>query len=380
MTAFFKRQWFLTGLTVMIAAGMTLGIRGYGPQVTPVADLLRPQATTALVLFLMSFSLDSDHLWAALRAPKPVLLGYTVNFGVIPILAWLLVPLQQVADFRVGLMIAACVPCTTAAASVMTRKARGNDAVSLLTTLTTNMSCWFITPLWLHWTTATTIVLPIGAQMVELLKTVLVPTLAGQFLRQEARLKAFAVRHKAPISVAAQVLIELMVFTAALKAGMALHAMNSSAPVADAASVGARQFQTTTHDNPRVASNPTRPRGTASAQPATTTANPGRITTAALAVVWGSCVALHVAGLAVGWFTARGLGIGRPESIATAFAGSQKTLPIGLMLSVQYGGDYPFAMFPMLLYHASQLFLDTIIASQVAGPASTEQDSRVDRD
>src|SRR5258708_25238866 len=120
MIGFLKRQWFLTGLTAMIAAGMMLGVKGYGPQVAPLADLLRPQATTALVLFLMSFSLDSDHLWAAVRSPKPVLLGYTVNFGVIPLLAWLLVPLQQAADFRAGLMIAACVPCTTAAASVMT--------------------------------------------------------------------------------------------------------------------------------------------------------------------------------------------------------------------------------------------------------------------
>lgn len=380
MTAFFKRQWFLTGLTAMIAAGMALGIRGYGPEVAPLADLLRPQATTALVLFLMSFSLDSDHLRAAVRSPKPVLVGYTVNFGVIPLLAWLLVPLQKAADFRAGLMIAACVPCTTAAASVMTRKARGNDAVSLLTTLTTNMSCWFVTPLWLHWTTATTIVLPIGAQMVELLKTVLVPTLAGQLLRQETRLKAIAVRHKAPISVAAQVLIELMVFTAALKAGMAVHTMRSSAPVADAASVGAENSRAAPHNNPSVASNEAEPQRPESPGQSTTTTAPGRITSSALAVVWISCVAVHVAGLMVGWFTARGLGIGRPESIATAFAGSQKTLPIGLMLSVQYGGEYPFAMFPMLLYHASQLFLDTIVASRFAGPAATEPESPAEVD
>ena len=353
MREFLKRQWFLTTLGALLAAGMFAGLSGNAPRLAPVANVIKPQLTTAFVLFLMSFSLNSDHLWAAVRSPRPVVLGYVVNFGLVPLLAWALVPLQQSADFRCGLMIAACVPCTTAAASVMTRKAGGNDAVSLLTTLATNLSCWLLTPLWLHYATATTITLPTGTMMLDLLQTVLVPTLAGQLLRQPAPLKLFAVRRKTPISVAAQVLIELMVFTAALKAGQALHEMRA-APAADS--------QHSAH-------------AAVSDESAVAPARSARISTAALSIVWGSCVAVHVAGLGLGWSAARRLGVPVPEAIATAFSGSQKTLPIGLWISTDptmYGANYPFAMFPMLLFHASQLFLDTVIAARLAArPTAT---------
>ncbi len=42
--------------------------------------------------------------------------------------------------------------CTLATASVSTRQAKGNDAISLLITLATNLVSVFLTPLWLKWT------------------------------------------------------------------------------------------------------------------------------------------------------------------------------------------------------------------------------------
>ncbi|HTI50553.1 MAG TPA: bile acid:sodium symporter, partial [Planctomycetaceae bacterium] len=56
----------------------------------------------------------------------------------------------------------------------------------------------------------------------------------------------------------------------------------------------------------------------------------------------------------------------RAEAAAVAFAGSQKTLPIGIYVSGLFAAAFPFAMFPMLLYHTSQLFLDTWLASRMA--------------
>ena len=84
-STFLKRHWFLAGITAMIAAGMVLGVRGHAAAVRPLADLIGPQITTACVLFLMAFSLESEHLWAAIRAPKPVCIGFVVNFGVVPL-------------------------------------------------------------------------------------------------------------------------------------------------------------------------------------------------------------------------------------------------------------------------------------------------------
>jgi sodium/bile acid cotransporter 7 len=61
----------------------------------------------------------------------------------------------------------------------------------------------------------------------------------------------------------------------------------------------------------------------------------------------------------------------RAEQIAVAFAGSQKTLPVGLFLfEAYYRADYPLAVVPLLFYHAGQLLADTVIADVIVGRGS----------
>lgn len=343
MQAFLKQHWFLTTLGLLIISGISIGLAGYGPQVQPIVSRINPRWTTAGVLFLMAFSLDSDHLWAAFRAPRPVIIGSLINYGLIPALAWLISPLQHPADFRLGLMIAATVPCTTAAASVMTRKARGNDAISLLTTVATNLSCFVMTPLWLKWTTGTQVDLDTKKLMIDLLVAVLVPTILGQIFRQPAPLHAFAVKHKAGISVIAQVLIELLVLTAALTAGTKMHEIRVGSPAA-------------VESTPDTTDSEVRPRGVPE----------HGLSLARGVTVWGSCFGLHAVGLLAGWWLSRATGSSRRDAAAVAFAGSQKTLPIGIYVSSLFGTAYPFALFPMLLYHTTQLFFDTWLASRLA--------------
>lgn len=327
MVAFLKRQWFLTTLAILIAAGLAVGSRGESRLIDFWMTWFPPKGVTCCVVFLMAFSLDSARLTAAFRSPGPALLAIALNYGLVPLLAWGLMPLQTAADFRYGLMIAASVPCTLAAASVMTRKAGGNDAVSLLVTLVTNGLCFVLTPLWLYAATSTRVELDPAKLMQELLLTVLVPTVLGQALRQPKRARAFVDRHKAGFSVLAQVLIELTVTTAALRAGQTLRA----------ASLG--------DDS-----------GTA-------------VTIGGALIVWACCIAVHLCGLGSGLFLARRLKFAPAECAPVAFAGSQKTLPIGLYIASDpalFGTAFPFALFPMLLYHVSQLFLDTLIAGRLA--------------
>lgn len=339
MIGFLKRQWFLTTLALLIAAGMLLGARGYADALSSWTEFFSPRMLTSGVVFLMAFSLDSRRLGAAFHAPGPVLLGFGMNFGVVPLFAWALAPLQQTDDFRCGLMIAASVPCTLAAASVMTRRAGGNDAVSLLVTLATNALCFLLTPLWLAISTATKVELDPRRMMLDLLLTVLVPTVCGQLIRQPATIKSFADRHKATINALAQVLIEVTVFTAALRAGRTLYDAGLGAgPIAGSPSAAA-----------------------------------SALTASAVVIVWGSCMLVHLAGLAGGLVLARSFGLRPADRAPVAFAGSQKTLPIGLYISTapaMFGASHPFALFPMLLYHASQLFLDTLIADRLAKPAA----------
>jgi solute carrier family 10 (sodium/bile acid cotransporter), member 7 len=166
----------------------------------------------------------------------------------------------------------------------------------------------------------------------ELLIVVLIPTLAGQGLRQLGRFGEFATRHKTPIGVIAQSLILALVFLAAFRAGKQLG--GDALP-------------------PSLAS---------------------------VVLVWGSCIALHLAAMAVGWTGSGLLGYSRENRAAIVFASSQKTLPIGVLIATAAnmlgnpdllgpGQGIPFAVFPMLMYHASQLFIDTVVADALAARA-----------
>lgn len=333
MLQFIAKRWFLMSLTGLIIVGLPLG--GTLPSMfKPIADGMNPLVTTAAILFLMSFSLETRQLQAALRTPLPVCLGSILNIGLAPLLGVALMAPQTLVDFRYGLLVACCVPCTMAAASVWTRKAHGNDAISLLVTLVTNTASIVTIPCWLALATAwfpipnnssdsTALVanialLDLQQTTIELLAGVLLPIVLGQFARQPKRISEWALRHKIGISAAAQILILAMVWTAAVKGGV-------------------RISQTKLV-----------------------------ITLSSVLLVWGSVIIVHLTTLYVGLAWCRVLRVPRADQIAVAFAGSQKTLPVGLLIAetLSRQAGLSFAVFPMLMYHASQLFLDTIIADK----------------
>jgi sodium/bile acid cotransporter 7 len=338
MLKFLQKRWFLVSLLVLITAGLITGTMLPEEQVKAFSSLVKPGWITTVVLFLMSFSLDSRQLKASFRSPGPVLWASLVNFGAIPVMAWLLMSLQFTDDFAFGLMIAGSVPCTMAAASVWTRKAGGNDAVSLLVTVLTNGLCFLLTPFWLNWavTTSQTIDLDAVEMFKRLIWSALVPMLAGQVVRQFHRPANYATKYKTQIGVMAQSCILTLVFSAGLKAGGQLNG-----------------------DGP----------------------SPG---IEAVFLVWGSCVAIHLAAMGIGCFGARMFRFSWKDLVAVSFASSQKTLPIGVLIATSEtmfgnpnllapGVGVPFVVFPMLMYHASQLFLDTVIADRLAEKGASKE-------
>lgn len=333
MSAALAKHWFLVGLAVLIPGGLIAGGQGAAGAVVAGIDAaglsslaaMVPRLSTAVVLFLMAFSLDSGRLRASLQAPLPVLWASLVNYGLIPLLAWPLQAVQLSADFAVGLMIAAAAPCTMAAASVWTRSAKGNDAVSLMVTLLTNSACFVVAPFWLLVTTQSRVEIDGWFLMQRLLVAVLVPVALGQFLRLSSVAAEFADVQKKRIGIVAQSLILFLVLLAAVNAGE------------------------------RVATTEGAPPGLAG-----------------IAVVWVCCLGLHVVAMFVAGTGSTLLGFAPADRTATLFAGSQKTLPIGVLLATDpamFGNPdlgVPFAVFPILMYHASQLFFDTFVADRVA--------------
>jgi sodium/bile acid cotransporter 7 len=330
MQRWLTRRWFLISLLAVIPGGLWLGAALPPPQFAQLVAAIGPHTSTALtilVLFVMSVTLDNRQLWASLRRPGPVLWATIVTFVVVPLAAWPLTWWQLTPDFAAGLMIAASVPSTMAAASMWTRKAGGNDAVSLLVTLLTNGACFLVTPVWLNLVLSTArgaggpvVELDVVDMMRDLIVSALLPITAGQLCRLLPLGAAVADRRKTGFGVVAQGCILTIVLLTAIKGG------------------------------PRV-------RDGAGAV--------GGI--GALLLVWGSCVGLHIVAMVVAAAGARAAGFTWQDRIAVTFAASQKTLPIGVSIANTFANyGLPFAVFPMLMYHASQLFIDTAVADRMA--------------
>ncbi|MEO1983723.1 MAG: bile acid:sodium symporter [Fuerstiella sp.] len=329
MFSAFKKNWFLVGLVVLIPLALFLASARPPAWFVNAAQSVPTSICTATILFLMSVTLNSRRLFDSLRKPLPVLTACGVNQIVIPLLCFPLLPLQKSADLRVGLLIAASVPCTMAAASVWTRRAAGNDAVSLLVTLITNGLCFVVTPLWLlagsTWfgTADASGSLQFGSMVWRLILAALLPAFVGQMVRLSQPVETFVDNNKPIFSNIAQAIILTLVFVSAFRGGV--------------------QFEST-----GMASN---------------------LRHQEFATVWVCCIVLHLVAMCVVWQIAGLAGFAEEDRRACVFAGSQKTLPIGILVSQATG--LPFSMLPMLMYHMSQLFIDTWIADRLKTRAPT---------
>ena len=340
-----EKHWFLFALAVVIPGAVAVG---WNPGSTPAAwgppgDWFDARYLTAAVLFLMAFSLDSGKLVAALTKPGPVLWAALCNVVLVPLLAWPLSHAQTLIDFRLGLMIASASACTMAGASVWTRQAGGNDAVSLLVTLSTNGLCFLTAPAVLSVTTGKSVAFDVPGLMVRLLITAALPMAVGQAVRAIPAVGRLAKGRRTTWGNLALLLVLGIVFTGAAKAGGTLEELGVGRGAGGAALLGQTLW------------------------------------------VGACCVLVHAGAMTVAYFGAAPLGFGREERIACAFAGSQKTLPIGLLIAVSPamfgdpdllgpGRGVPLAVFPMLMYHASQMFLDTAVASRLRAGSSKRQE------
>jgi solute carrier family 10 (sodium/bile acid cotransporter), member 7 len=87
------------------------------------------------------------------------------------------------------------------------------------------------------------------------------------------------------------------------------------------------------------------------------------------------CVAaLHLVVWAIGFSSAKELGMNREDRIAVAFGGSQKTLMVGLAIALDIGG---LAILPMLAYHVEQLLIDTALAGWLKARVDLDKTSEL---
>jgi sodium/bile acid cotransporter 7 len=321
---FLRRHWFL----VLLIVGVSLA--ALRPDwLRPVVSRVPPRAVVGLALFIMAWGLESRSLGRALLWPLPALWAALISYGALPALGWLAGQLLTYPDYRIGLLISASVPCTLASAVLWTRMAGGSEATALLVTLLTTATSWLATTAWLTWTTGAAVGVDTSAMMSELALVLIVPVGLGQMMRVAPPLARLAVRGRPVLGVVSRLLIFSMILQAAT-------------------SVSDRLRERAELPSPLL-----------------------------LAGVAGLCVGLHLTALAAGLGSSKLLGFDRPSQIAVAFACSQKTLPVALLLFETYFKDaYPLAVVPMVFYHVGQLIVDTFIAQELARRGAAARDAK----
>jgi len=323
MLAFLARRWFLLALVAVLTVGF-----GFSESLSEPVERAPRHGLVAAVLFVMALPLDIGAMWRAFSRPGPVLLAVAVNFGLVPPLAWLVHQTGLLAaDLSTGLLIMSAIPCTMASAAVWTRRAGGNDAVAILVTMLTNLGCFLITPMWILLLTNQRAELSPRDLILRLLLLVVVPIMLAQLLRLWQPLALWSTARKRALSNLAQCGILSMVMIGA---------------------VGASQRLSTTDQQ-------------------------SSIGWVGWVLMGAAVLAVHLVALVSGMYLARLCGMRRPERIAVAFAGSQKTLMVGLDLGLQYFGG--LTILPMVAYHVGQLLVDTFIADRMQSEAGDDQQS-----
>jgi sodium/bile acid cotransporter 7 len=212
----------------------------------------------------------------------------------------------------VGLIIVSTMPCTLASATLWTRMAGGNDALALLITVGSNSLSFLAAPLLLALALGRAVALSPWDMMLDLLTVILLPVLAGQLLRLWPAIRYRADQHRRAMSLLGQCMILTLVIT-----GIARAALQTQGQV-----VGVRD----------------------------------------LMWVLGAVVVVHGLSLLLSDLVGRGAGLSRSDRMALLFGGSQKTLPAGLFVAQSFFPTFALASIPSLLYHASQLIIDSFVA------------------
>lgn len=306
---FLARRWFLLAL----AAGAVLA--ALWPASLNWTRYTPPRWVMPFTLFLSAVSLESRHLLDSLRAPWAALWAAALGYLLPPLLGWAF-GFILIDDYRLGLLVCSAAPCTLASAVIWTRLAGGNDAVALLATFASTAVSWLITTAWLALTTGLHFALGYVSIMRDLALILVLPVALGQFLRAAPAVARLATRRKPVLNVVARLLVLLVLIRALHDLARYLHDARGS--------IGAIE----------------------------------------LLSVFAACLIVHLTSLATGWQSSGWIGFHRAARIAVAFASSQKSLPVSLVLLDLIFPDRPLAIVPLLVYHAGQLTVDTIIAER----------------
>ena len=307
MISFLRAHWFFVAIGAVLAAAA--GLQG---QTRWMQDFHVLTAGIFLAFLVTGLTLDISKLSFQSLQLKAALAAMISSLAVIPLLAWASSGFVLPAEFVIGVCIIATAPVSVISGTVVTALGKGNIPLSVVICVLGNIVGIFSMPFSLKWMVegAGSIHLPVIEMLSNLVTTVLVPIVLGVL---QSRLNAYLTRFKKAFSVFQQSIILLIIFSAFAGAGATIVPAGSMLPVLAAFTL-----------------------------------------------------ALHALILAMNYGIARLIRLDWPSTVAFTLHTSQKTLTVSYVVWAGFfAAHFPLAMIPGIMYHLTQMVMDTVVAEQM---------------
>jgi predicted Na+-dependent transporter len=303
-------------LLFMIAIALVTAIVIPGPGIA-MKTLGLSSPITFLVFLLQGLGIDLKNFVRGGGIVRVFLWGFALAYVLAPILGYgCSAVLRMRDDDLVGFLLMCSMTPTIASGVIVAGRAGGERATAVALTVVLTLAGLLVIPATLSILLARTVQLKIADLVLQLALTVLVPAIIGQAARLIfPRLMEHAAVRRVDKD-APSVLIGLTIYI-------------SLAPQASRL---------------------------------------GGVSAGKLLVLLLAALAVHGALLGIGYAVARrALKIERSKSLSVAFVGSQKSLALGAPVwGTLFAAAYPLAILPLVIFHASQIFLDGFLATRAA--------------
>ncbi|WP_426997638.1 bile acid:sodium symporter family protein [Pseudarthrobacter sp. N5] len=164
---------------LVVAAGVAgfLLPGAFKPMGTSVPYLL------GIIMFCMGLTLTPPDFASVVKRPGAVVLGIVAHYVIMPGAGWLIaVALQLPPELAVGLILVGCAPSGTAS-NVMAFLAKGDVALSVAVASVSTLIAPIVTPLLVLFLAGSFLNIDAGAMVLDIVKTVLLPVIAGLLAR-----------------------------------------------------------------------------------------------------------------------------------------------------------------------------------------------------
>jgi sodium/bile acid cotransporter 7 len=307
MIVFFKKHWFFIGIILVVLGALGFRDLHFWLQKFHILTI-----GIFIAFFITGLALDTSRLSEQLLQLKAPLAAMISSLGFIPLLSWLLARFVFPLEYVIGVCIIATAPVTVVSGTVMTALGKGNIPLSLFICVLGNFMGVFTIPFSLKLLTETggDVDLPVIKMLWSLVISVLVPIVLGNLA--QSRLKACLWRYQRAFSIFQQCIVLLIIFNAVAGSGTNIRAAGATLPLL-------------------------------------------------LAFI----VFLHSIILAMNYGISRIIGLDRPSTTAFTIHTSQKTLAVSyLVWSGYFANHYPLALVPGIVYHLTQMIMDTFVAEK----------------